>query len=111
ERRSPALVADGRHLLTDVITSVGVVVGVLLTVVTGWLILDPIIAGLVALNILWQGWKLVRVSLGGLMDEAVPPEKLERIRNVIRENATGALEAHDLRTRAAGRMTFIEFHM
>jgi cation diffusion facilitator family transporter len=110
-RRSPALVADGKHLLTDVITSVGVVVGVILTVATGKLILDPLLAAAVALNILWQGWRLVRVSIGGLMDEALPADTLTRIRTIIKANADGALEAHDLRTRAAGRMTFIEFHL
>jgi cation diffusion facilitator family transporter len=110
-RRSPALVADGKHLLTDVITSVGVVVGVILTVATGKLILDPLLAAAVALNILWQGWRLVRVSIGGLMDEALPADTLARIRTIIKANADGALEAHDLRTRAAGRMTFIEFHL
>jgi cation diffusion facilitator family transporter len=110
-RRSPALVADGKHLLTDVITSVGVVVGVILTVATGKLILDPLLAAAVALNILWQGWRLVRVSIVGLMDEALPADTLARIRTIIKANADGALEAHDLRTRAAGRMTFIEFHL
>jgi cation diffusion facilitator family transporter len=111
QRRSPALIADGKHLLTDVITSVGVVVGVGLTVATGKLILDPLIAAAVALNVLWQGWRLVRVSVGGLMDEALPADALGRIRTVIKANAAGAIEAHDLRARAAGRMTFIEFHL
>lgn len=111
ERRSPALAADGVHLFTDVITSVGVIVGVALTVVTGWLLLDPLIAAAVALMILWQGWRVVRVSIAGLMDEAVPPEQLEKIRKIISDNAVGAIEAHDVRTRAAGRMTFIEFHL
>jgi cation diffusion facilitator family transporter len=110
-RRSPALTADGVHLFTDVLTSAGVIVGLVLSLVTGWLILDPILAALVAVNILWQGWRLIRVSVGGLMDEAVAPETLDRIRQVISDNAAGAIEAHDVRTRAAGRMTFIEFHL
>jgi cation diffusion facilitator family transporter len=110
-RRSPALVADGVHLLTDVATSAGVVVGLLLALATGWLVLDAILAGLVALNILWAGWRIIRSSIGGLMDEAVKPETLERIRAIISDNAAGAIEAHDIRTRAAGRMTFIEFHL
>ena len=59
-RRSPALVADGKHLLTDVVTSAGVIVGLGLAVVTGWAILDPLLAALVALNILWSGWSLIR---------------------------------------------------
>jgi cation diffusion facilitator family transporter len=110
-RRSPALVADGRHLLTDVVTSVGVLVGLLLAIATGIAILDPIIAALVALNILWSGWRMIRESVGGLMDEAAPPETLDRIRQVISANASGAIEAHDLRTRLAGRATFIDFHL
>lgn len=109
--RSPALVADGRHLFTDVVTSVGVLVGVVLVAFTGWLVLDPILAALVALNILWSGWKVAREAVGGLMDEAVPPDVLETISATIAEHATGAIEAHDLRTRHSGRHTFIEFHL
>nr|WP_245965453.1 cation diffusion facilitator family transporter [Salinisphaera orenii] len=109
--RSLALVADGKHLLTDVVTSLGVFAGVVLVGLTGWLILDPLLAALVALNILWSGWKLVRESVGGLMDESVPQEELDRIRAVIFEHAQGAYQAHDLRTRHAGRRTFIEFHL
>jgi cation diffusion facilitator family transporter len=110
-RRSPALVADGQHLFTDVLSSVGVVVGLGLSILTGWAILDPILAAGVAFVILWSGWHLVRESVGGLMDEAVPGDLLDKIRSVISENAAGALEAHDLRTRHAGRMTFIDFHL
>ncbi len=109
--RSPALAADGRHLLTDVVTSVGVLVGLVLALATGIAVLDPIIAALVGLNILWSGWRLIRESVGGLMDEAVPEDTLSRIRGVISANADGAMEAHDLRTRHAGRMTFIDFHL
>ncbi|MBN8994494.1 MAG: cation transporter [Rhizobiales bacterium] len=110
-RRALALVADGRHLLTDVITSAGVLAGVTLAWLTGWAILDPLLAALVGLNVLWSGWSLVRESVGGLMDEAVPPDTLDRIRDVISKSARGALEAHDLRTRQAGRVTFIDFHL
>ena len=109
--RSPALVADGRHLLTDVVTSVGVIVGLLLVPLTGWSWLDPALAALVALNILWSGWGLIKESIGGLMDEALPETTLVRVREIIAINAEGALEAHDLRTRHAGRMTFIDFHL
>ncbi len=108
---SPALTADAHHLLTDVITSVGVLIGVGLVVLTGWLVLDPAIAALVALNILWAGWRLMRRSIGGLMDEAPPEEVVSQIREVISKEAHGALEAHDLRTRRAGRTTFIQFHL
>ena len=109
--RSPALIADGHHLLADVVTSAGVLLGVGLVALTGWLVLDPLLAALVALNILWSGWRLVRQSVGGLMDEAASPEVLARIRALISEYADGALEAHDLRTRHAGRSTFIDFHL
>jgi cation diffusion facilitator family transporter len=109
--KSPALVADGRHLLTDVISSIGVIGGVALAALTGWVVLDPALAVAVALGILWSGWGLMKESLGGLMDEAVPPETLARIREIISANADGAIEAHDLRTRHAGRMMFIDFHL
>ncbi len=111
--RSPALAADGRHLMTDVVSSVGVLGGVVLAVLTGWWVLDPALAVLVALNILWSGWGVIRGSLSGLMDEAVSDDELARIRRIIAESAEGetALEAHDLRTRHAGPVTFIEFHL
>jgi len=109
--RSPALAADGRHLLTDVVTSFGVLAGLLLVPVTGLHQLDPALAALVALNILWSGWGLMKESIGGLMDEAVPEKVLGQIREIIAGNADGAIEAHDLRTRHAGRMTFIDFHL
>lgn len=109
--RSPALVADGKHLLTDVVSSVGVLVGVVLAAATGWAVLDPALAALVAVNILWSGWGVMRESVGGLMDEAVPEQILSRIRDVISSHAKGALEAHDLRTRHAGKMTFVDFHL
>ncbi|WP_284145094.1 cation diffusion facilitator family transporter [Pseudosulfitobacter pseudonitzschiae] len=111
EQKSPALVADGKHLVTDVLTSVGVAAGVLLAVGTGWWILDPLLAALVAVNILWSGWKIVRDSLSGLMDEAVSEATLARIREIIATQADGATEAHDLRTRHAGSAIFIDFHL
>ncbi len=110
-RRSPALTADGKHLLSDVVTSVAVLVGFVLVPVTGWPQLDPLLAGLVAINILWTGWGLVRESVGGLMDAAPPGDVVARIRDLVSTHAQGALEAHDLRTRHAGRMTFVEFHL
>jgi cation diffusion facilitator family transporter len=109
--KSPALVADGRHLWTDVYTSLGVVVGIVLAVASGWWWLDPVMAALLAVNILWTGSKVVQESLSSLMDEAVPEETLEKIRTVIAAEATGAVEAHDLRTRHAGQATFVEFHL
>jgi cation diffusion facilitator family transporter len=109
--RSPALVADGRHLLADVISSVGVVAGVALAALTGWAMLDPALAAAVALHILWSGWGLMKESVGALMDEAVPPQMLAHIREIIATNSDGAIEVHDLRTRHAGRMMFIDFHL
>lgn len=109
--RSPALVADGRHLLADVVTSVGVAVGLVAAVATGWWVLDPAMAALVAINILWSGSKVIKESLSGLMDEAVPGETMTLIRDVIATEAGGAVQAHDLRTRHAGRITFIDFHL
>jgi len=109
--RSPALEADGKHLLTDVVSTVGVLVGLALVFLTGWAVLDPILAGLVALNILWSGWGVIRHSVGGLMDVAVPPQTQKTIREVIASNADGAIEAHDIRTRQAGKLTFIDFHL
>ena len=109
--RSPALVADGKHLLSDVISSVVVALGVLLALETGWAWADPALAGLVALNILWSGWKVMSQSLSGLLDESLSEEVLAEVRRVIGQEAVGAVEAHDLRTRAAGPATFIEFHL
>ena len=109
--RSPALVADGWHLFADVATSVGVIIGLTLSVLTGWAILDPALAALVALNILVAGWRLMSSSISGLMDEAVDSDIARRIRALISEHATGAIEAHDIRTRTAGRATFIDFHL
>ena len=109
--RSPALVADGWHLVSDVVTSLGVLAGLVLASATGLAILDPLLAGLVALHILWIGWRLMRGSASSLMDEAVPAETAAQIHRVITDNATGALQVHDVRTRLAGRATFIELHM
>jgi cation diffusion facilitator family transporter len=109
--RSPALVADARHLLADVVTSTALLAGVLLVLLTGQRALDPALASAAALYILWSGWGLMRESVGGLMDEAAAPDVLARIRALISAEAEGALEAHDLRTRHAGRVTFIDFHL
>ncbi|MFC5386112.1 cation diffusion facilitator family transporter [Aquamicrobium segne] len=109
--KSPALEADGHHIMTDVITSAGVIIGLVGAVFTGWHLLDPLLALIVALNILYQGWKMIGASLNGLMDRAVDIEEQIRIRDIISANSKGALEVHDLKTRIAGRATFIEFHM
>jgi cation diffusion facilitator family transporter len=78
---------------------------------TGYYWLDPLMAALTAVNILFSGVRLVRESVGGLMDEAVPPDQLTLIRDTVSRTAEGAIEAHDIRTRQSGRWTFIEFHL
>lgn len=108
---SPALKADGLHLMTDVFTSFGVLAGLLAAILTGWAILDPLLAIIVALNILWQGWKVINNSVQGLMDVGVELEETIRIKDIISSHAAGAIEAHDVRTRVAGQVTFIEFHL
>lgn len=109
--KSPALVADGKHLVTDVVTSIGVAVGIVLALLTGWWILDPIMAALVAVNILWSGSKIIKESLSGLMDEAVSEKLLDQVQAIIATAGDGAMEAHDLRTRHAGPVVFIDFHL
>lgn len=108
---SPALEGDGHHLVSDVITSVGVLLGLVLATMTGWAILDPLIAGAVAFNILRIGYRLAAESMSALMDQAASPQIELRIKEVIRANGEGALQAHDIRTRTAGPQTFIEFHL
>jgi cation diffusion facilitator family transporter len=109
--RSPALVADGWHLFTDVLTSLGVMAGLVLSVLTGFTTLDLLLALAVAGYILWSGYRIVVASMGGLMDEAVNADIEVRIHEAIRKSGGGALQAHDIRARQAGRATFIEFHL
>lgn len=110
-QRSPALVADGWHLASDVATSLGVVVGLLVALATGWQKADALLAIVVAVYILWAGGRLLRESMSGLLDEAVTADVAKEIRAVIADNGQGAIEVHDIRTRIAGRVTFIEFHL
>ena len=109
--RSPALLADGRHLLSDLYTSGGVILGVILVAVTGWRVLDSLIAAVVAVNVLWSGWGVIQESTAGLMDHALPEDELEQVQSTIAAEMHGALEAHDVRTRQAGRVTFVDFHL
>ncbi len=112
QHHSIILEADGRHLLTDVWTSVGVVLGVIVVGLTGWFALDPIIALLVALNILWTGFQLIRRSALGLMDTAVSSETQEKIEEIlngyIKEKQ---IDYHALRTRQSGARKFISVHI
>lgn len=109
--RSPALTADAHHILSDVITSIGVLIGLVLAILTGYAVLDPLLAVVVACNILYQGWKVIARSVDGLMDKAVPAEEEEAIKQAIAANAAGSLGVHDLKTREAGAAIFVDFHM
>jgi cation diffusion facilitator family transporter len=111
EHRSLVLEADGRHLMTDVWTSVGVVAGVALAAITGWQRLDPIIALLVAANIVVTGVSLVRRFTGGLMDRALPPDERAAIEEVLQRYAGQRVQFHALRTRGAGRRAFVAVHV
>jgi cation diffusion facilitator family transporter len=109
--RSPALSADGQHIVSDVVTSAGVLAGLLLALATGYAILDPVMAIIVAINILFQGWKVISHSVSGLMDHAVSAEEEASIKAAIASHAEGALNVHHLRSRQAGRATFIAFDL
>ena len=109
--RSPALAADGQHILSDVVTSTGVLIGLILAIATGYTVLDPLLAVFVALNILYQGWKVIAHSVDGLMDHAVEPEEADAIQAAIAAHGAGSLGVHDLKTRRAGSATFVDFHL
>ena len=109
--RSPALEADGRHLLADVVTSVGIATGVFLAVFTGEYRLDPLLAAATGVYVLWSAMRMISASVSGLMDAAPEPAVVDRIKALVANSAAGAIEAHDLRTRHAGRLTFLEFHL
>jgi cation diffusion facilitator family transporter len=111
KHRSLIVEANGKHVLTDSWTSFGVVAGLSLAMITGWLPLDPILAIIVALNILWTGGNLMRQSIGGLMDEGDPTTE-SRIRKVLEEmTANTGVEFHGLRHRNAGNTVWVEFHL
>jgi cation diffusion facilitator family transporter len=108
---SITLEADAKHLMTDVWTSVGVIIGVGLVWISGWLWLDPVLALLVAANIVWTGWQLLQRSASGLMDEAIPKEQIEAVEAVLEQYRQQGLNFHALRTRQAGRQAFITLHV
>jgi cation diffusion facilitator family transporter len=109
--RSITLEANARHLLTDVWTSIGIIVGVALVWLTGWLWLDPTIAFLVAANIVWTGWDLMRRSAAGLMDASLPGPELRRIEAILASYRLQGFEFHALRTRQAGTRAFVTLHV
>ncbi|HLS01329.1 MAG TPA: cation diffusion facilitator family transporter [Beutenbergiaceae bacterium] len=109
--RSITLVADGKHLLTDVWTSAGVVVGVLLVALTGWTRLDAVIAFLVGVNILVTGWRLITQSTAGFMDVSLPKDDNDRIKAILASFTSNEVQFHALRTREAGRLRFMSVHI
>jgi cation diffusion facilitator family transporter len=111
QHNSITLEADAHHLLTDVWTSAGVIAGVGLVWMTGWLWLDPVIALLVAVNIVWTGWQLLQRSASGLMDESLPEEQVRAIETVLEDYRRHGTGFHALRTRQAGQRAFISLHV
>jgi cation diffusion facilitator family transporter len=112
KRHSIVLEADGQHLMTDVWTSIGVVIGVGAVTLTGWLRLDPIVAILVAVNILWSGWKLIKRSIEGLIDTSIPKEMHDKIVAVLDSFAQAEnVHYHALRTRQSGSHHFVTVHV
>ncbi|MDO8786807.1 MAG: cation diffusion facilitator family transporter [Sulfuritalea sp.] len=111
KRNSITLEADAHHLMTDVWTSAGVIGGVGLVWLSGWLWLDPVIAILVAMNIVWTGWQLMQRSAAGLMDISLPVEMLEQVEAVLAGYRRQGLEFHALRTRQAGSRVFVTVHV
>jgi cation diffusion facilitator family transporter len=109
--RSVALTGSAHHLLADVLTSAGVVAGVGAVAVTGWQSLDPAIALLVAANVLWSGYRLVRISVQGLMDTALPAAEYAALRAVLDAHVEGGIQYHALRTRESGARRFVSLHV
>jgi cation diffusion facilitator family transporter len=110
-RRSITLEADAHHLMTDVWTSAGVIGGVAVAGFTGWGILDPLVAIVVALNIIWTGIQLVGRSVSGLMDAALPSQEQALIQDVLEKYRKKGVSFHALRTRQAAARQFVSVHM
>jgi cation diffusion facilitator family transporter len=111
EHRSITLEADAHHLLTDVWTTAGVIAAVAVVHFTGWLLLDPLIAIAVAVQILWTGWSLIRRSFDGLMDRAIPAVELARVVAILEQVKAQGGDYHRLRTRASGKKSFVDVHV
>ncbi|MBW4550696.1 MAG: cation diffusion facilitator family transporter [Aphanocapsa sp. GSE-SYN-MK-11-07L] len=109
--RSITLRADAHHLLTDVWTSGGVVLAIVLVQITGWLALDPLIALGVAANIVWAGLRLLRETGSGLLDASLPAEEQQAIVNILQSHQPQGIQFHALRTRLAGARRFVTFHL
>ncbi|MDX2254798.1 MAG: cation diffusion facilitator family transporter [Pseudanabaenaceae cyanobacterium bins.39] len=109
--RSITLKADAHHLWTDVLTSIGVIMGIILVSLTGWLILDPILAILVAINIVWTGVKLIQDSASALLDLSIPTEEIQIIEQILAKYASEEIQFHAMRTRIAGVKRFVSLHV
>ncbi|WP_119066317.1 cation diffusion facilitator family transporter [Rubrobacter indicoceani] len=109
--RSITLDADGKHLLTDVWTSAGVIVGVGAAGLTGWYFLDPLVAMLVALNIVWTGMRLLKTTANGLLDQSISGEDQRQLQSVLDRYRKGGVRFHALRTRQAGQRRFLSMHV
>ena len=111
QHRSITLEADARHLMTDVWTSGGVLIGVVLVTLTGWARLDPIVACLVAANIVWSGFGIIRKSVLGLMDTALPPAEVNKLEQALQPYVRNGVQYHALRTRESGARKFVSLHV
>lgn len=113
KHHSIVLEADGKHLMTDVFTSVGVLIAILLVKILGekFIILDPIIAILVALNIIWTGYILLKRSASGLLDASIPEDEQQKVTNYLETLSKKQIEYHSLMTRQAGQRKFISMHL
>ena len=111
EKKSLLLEADGKHLMTDVYTSVGVIAAIILVNFTGFILLDPIIAIVVALNIIWAGLQLIKRSANGLMDVSMSEDELKLVKNYLDTVKTNGIDYHSLMSRQAGQRKFISFHL
>lgn len=109
--QSPALTAEGKHILSDVYTSAGIFIAIIAVFITGWSLLDPLIALAIACHILWFGWTIIKDSVNALMDHAAPEETIQKIHHLICSHARGAIQYHDLKTRIAGPILFVELHL
>jgi cation diffusion facilitator family transporter len=110
-QRSVTLQADAHHLFADVYTTVGVFIGILLVVITHWIILDPIVALLVAINVMWTGFRLLRQTGLGLLDTALPKEDQAQITAVLDRYREQGIDFHALRSRESGSRRFVSFHV
>ena len=111
KKKSLLVESDGRHLMTDVWTSVGVIAGIVIVKFTGWLIIDPVIAILVALNIIYTGYKLISRSASGLMDAVIPEEDTRKIMAYLDSLKEQGIDYHSLMTRMSGQRKFISLHL